>query len=102
MSFTRHFHRPQPLRTSAQIRQDVGGLEREAGGLPGDLLAAKLHEFHALNAGDAAHAAPPPASRRRDTGVAAGVKRGVDRAARRLASDPRGIDSSQAPSSDDR
>jgi type I restriction enzyme M protein len=38
VSFTRHFYKPQPLRTLAQIRQDIIDIEREAGGLLGDLL----------------------------------------------------------------
>jgi type I restriction enzyme M protein len=38
VSFTRHFYKPRPLRTLAQIRQDIIDIEREAGGLLGDLL----------------------------------------------------------------
>ena len=38
VSFTRHFYKPQPLRTLAQIRRDIIDIEREAGGLLGDLL----------------------------------------------------------------
>jgi type I restriction enzyme M protein len=38
VSFTRHFYKPQLLRTLAQIRQDIIDIEREAGGLLGDLL----------------------------------------------------------------
>jgi len=38
VSFTRHFYKPQPLRTLAQIREDIIAIEREAGGLLGNLL----------------------------------------------------------------
>jgi type I restriction enzyme M protein len=38
VSFARHFYKPQPLRTLAQIRRDIIDIEREAGGLLGDLL----------------------------------------------------------------
>jgi type I restriction enzyme M protein len=38
VSFTRHFYKPQPLRTLAEIRADILAIEREAGDLLGDLL----------------------------------------------------------------
>ena len=38
VSFTRHFYKPQPLRTLAEIRADILAIEKEAGGLLEDLL----------------------------------------------------------------
>jgi type I restriction enzyme M protein len=38
VSFTRHFYKPQPLRTLEQIRADILAVEQEAGGLLDDLL----------------------------------------------------------------
>lgn len=38
VSFTRHFYKPQPLRTLAEIRADILAIEREAGDLLDDLL----------------------------------------------------------------
>lgn len=38
VSFTRHFYRPQPLRTLAQISADILANEREAEGLLDGLL----------------------------------------------------------------
>ena len=38
ISFTRHFYKPQPLRTLEEIRADILAEEKEAGGLLDDLL----------------------------------------------------------------
>jgi type I restriction enzyme M protein len=38
ISFTRHFYKPQPLRTLEEIRTDILAVEKEAGGLLDDLL----------------------------------------------------------------
>jgi type I restriction enzyme M protein len=39
VSFTRHFYKPQPLRSLEDIRKDILALEKETGGLLSDLLA---------------------------------------------------------------
>jgi type I restriction enzyme M protein len=39
VSFTRHFYKPQPLRTLEEIRADILAIEQEAGGLLDELLA---------------------------------------------------------------
>jgi type I restriction enzyme M protein len=41
VSFTRHFYKPQPLRTLEEIRADILGLEKETTGLLGDILGGK-------------------------------------------------------------
>jgi type I restriction enzyme M protein len=41
VSFTRHFYRPQPLRTLEEIRADILGLETEAAGLLGEIVGGK-------------------------------------------------------------
>ena len=41
ISFTRHFYRPQPLRTLAEISADILAIEKEAEGLLDGLLVAK-------------------------------------------------------------
>ena len=38
VSFTRHFYKPQPLRTLGEIRADILAIEEEAGGLLDGLL----------------------------------------------------------------
>jgi type I restriction enzyme M protein len=38
ISFTRHFYKPQPLRTLAQISADILAVEKEAEGLLDGLL----------------------------------------------------------------
>jgi type I restriction enzyme M protein len=38
ISFTRHFYKPQPLRTLEEIRADILAVEQEAEGLLDDLL----------------------------------------------------------------
>jgi type I restriction enzyme M protein len=38
ISFTRHFYKPQPLRTLEEIRADIIAAEQEAEGVLGDLL----------------------------------------------------------------
>ena len=38
VSFTRHFYKPQPLRTLEQISADILAIEKEAEGLLGGLL----------------------------------------------------------------
>ena len=38
VSFTRHFYKPQPLRTLDEIRADILAIEEEAGGLLDGLL----------------------------------------------------------------
>ena len=38
ISFTRHFYKPQPLRTPEEIRADIIALERETEGLLDELL----------------------------------------------------------------
>lgn len=38
VSFTRHFYRPQPLRSLEEIRADILAIEKEAGGLLDELL----------------------------------------------------------------
>lgn len=42
ISFTRHFYKPQPLRTLAEIRDDIRSIELEAEGLLDDLLRDDL------------------------------------------------------------
>jgi type I restriction enzyme M protein len=41
ISFTRHFYKPQPLRTLEEIRADILAIEREAEGLLDELLQVK-------------------------------------------------------------
>jgi len=41
ISFTRHFYKPQPLRTLEEIRKDILALEQETEGLLDDLLKGK-------------------------------------------------------------
>ena len=41
ISFTRHFYKPQPLRTLAEISADILAIEKEAEGLLDGLLVAK-------------------------------------------------------------
>ena len=38
MSFTRHFYKPQPLRTLEEISADILALEKETEGLLGEVL----------------------------------------------------------------
>jgi type I restriction enzyme M protein len=38
VSFTRHFYKPQPLRTLEEISADILAIEKEAEGLLDDLL----------------------------------------------------------------
>jgi type I restriction enzyme M protein len=38
ISFTRHFYKPKPLRTLAEIRADIEELERETEGLLDEIL----------------------------------------------------------------
>jgi type I restriction enzyme M protein len=38
ISFTRHFYKPQPLRTLEEIRADILAVEKEAEGLLDELL----------------------------------------------------------------
>jgi len=38
ISFTRHFYKPQPLRTLEEIRADILAIEKEAEGLLAGLL----------------------------------------------------------------
>jgi type I restriction enzyme M protein len=38
ISFTRHFYKPQPLRTLEEIRADILALENETEGLLGEIL----------------------------------------------------------------
>lgn len=38
VSFTRHFYKPQPLRTLAEIRADILAIEEEAGGLLDEVI----------------------------------------------------------------
>ena len=38
VSFTRHFYKPQPLRTLEEISADILAIEQEAGGLLNELL----------------------------------------------------------------
>jgi len=40
VSFTRHFYKPQPLRTLHEISADIQAIEREAEGLLGDIIGA--------------------------------------------------------------
>ena len=42
LSFTRHFYKPQPLRTLAEIRADILAIEHEAEGLLGEIIGANL------------------------------------------------------------
>ena len=43
ISFTRYFYKPQPLRTLAEISADILALEKETGGLLGEIVgSAKL------------------------------------------------------------
>ena len=43
VSFTRHFYKPQPLRTLGDIRADILAIEQEAGGLLDGLLKGGTH-----------------------------------------------------------
>ena len=43
VSFTRHFYKPQPLRTLEEIRADILAIEQEAEGLLDDLLKGGTH-----------------------------------------------------------
>jgi type I restriction enzyme M protein len=38
ISFTRHFYKPQPLRTLDKIREDIESLEKESGGLLAEII----------------------------------------------------------------
>ena len=38
VSFTRHFYKPQPLRTLEDIRADILAIEEEAGGLLDEII----------------------------------------------------------------
>jgi type I restriction enzyme M protein len=38
ISFTRHFYKPQPLRTLEEIRADILALEKETEGLLGEII----------------------------------------------------------------
>ena len=38
ISFTRHFYKPKPMRTLAEIRADILAVEKETGGLLGEIL----------------------------------------------------------------
>jgi type I restriction enzyme M protein len=42
ISFTRHFYKPQPLRTLEEIRADILALEKETEGLLGEIIGGKL------------------------------------------------------------
>ena len=42
LSFTRHFYKPQPLRTLAEIRADILAIEHEAEGLLGEIIGENL------------------------------------------------------------
>jgi type I restriction enzyme M protein len=41
VSFTRHFYKPQPLRTLQEISADILAIEKEAEGLLGDIIGAE-------------------------------------------------------------
>ena len=43
ISFTRHFYKPQPLRTLEEISADILAIEKEAEGLLDGLLKGKTH-----------------------------------------------------------
>ena len=43
ISFTRHFYKPQPRRTLAEISADTLAIEKEAEGLLDGLLVTKAH-----------------------------------------------------------
>jgi type I restriction enzyme M protein len=40
VSFTRHFYKPQPLRTLEEISADILAIEKEAEGLLSDIIDA--------------------------------------------------------------
>jgi type I restriction enzyme M protein len=40
ISFTRHFYKPQPLRSLEEIRADIMGLDRETEGLLAEIIGA--------------------------------------------------------------
>ncbi|MBX9680766.1 MAG: hypothetical protein K2X38_18575 [Gemmataceae bacterium] len=40
ISFTRHFYKPQPLRSLGEIRQDILAVEKEAEGLLGEIIGS--------------------------------------------------------------
>jgi hypothetical protein len=51
VSVTRHFHKPQPLRTLAEIRGDILTVEKEAEGLLSEIIGGKASEMeHAIRA----------------------------------------------------
>ena len=39
ISFTRYFYKPKPMRTLAEIRDDILALEQETEGLSGEIFA---------------------------------------------------------------
>ena len=41
VSFTRYFHKPQPLRTLEEIRADILALEQETEGLLGEIIGVR-------------------------------------------------------------
>ena len=41
ISFTRHFYKPQPLRTLEEIRADILALEKETEGLLSEIIGSK-------------------------------------------------------------
>lgn len=41
ISFTRHFYRPQPLRTLEEISADILAIEKEADGLLSEIIGDK-------------------------------------------------------------
>jgi type I restriction enzyme M protein len=43
ISFTRHFYKPQPLRTLEEIRADILALEKETEGLLGEIVGGERH-----------------------------------------------------------
>ena len=45
ISFTRHFYKPQPLRSLEEIRADILALEKETEGLLGEIIGRQVaHE----------------------------------------------------------
>ena len=65
ISFTRHFYKPQPLRTLEEIRADILALEKETKGLLGEIIGAPTMELpdddDPPRSGDQSHAQFPGA-----------------------------------------
>ena len=48
ISFTRHFYKPQPMRSLSEIMSDIRALERESEGLLTGILGVEMQPSHRL------------------------------------------------------